>query len=92
MGGDAVEATLKEHEALLRSTRFPVVPTTYVGRERLIGRVDADRLRAAFERARGGGYQVSGRSFAGATLLCACALLLLGRRRDALPRDNPKAS
>jgi uncharacterized membrane protein/predicted DsbA family dithiol-disulfide isomerase len=90
--GDEVDSVLKEHAELLRSTGYAVVPTTYVGRERIIGRVGAERLRRAFERARGNAFELSGWSFAGAIAICACALLLLGKRGSPAAQCNPEAS
>jgi hypothetical protein len=50
----------------------------------LIGsRGGAERLRRAFERERGGSFDLSGWAFAGVVALCAGALLLLGRRYRA---------
>jgi protein-disulfide isomerase len=93
VAGDEVDAILKEHEELLRSTGYAVLPTTYVGRERLIGSGGgAERLRRAFERARGGSVELPGWAFAGAVALCVLALLLLGTRGDPTAESNPEAS
>ena len=85
VAGDEVDAVLKEHEALLRSTRYPVVPTTYVGRLRFIGRPSADELRRAFERERGAAFEVPAWAFAAVVALGALTLLLLGRSRSGRP-------
>jgi uncharacterized membrane protein len=87
-----VEAELREQAALLRSAGPALVPTTFVGRERLVGRVSDARLRRALVRAREGGFEVAAHWYWLACGLCGLALVALGRSRGPAAASESASS